>query len=167
MSMLLNTTSIKFPDNTVQTTRGLQLNDNPIQPAKDAILQLNNLSVQGDGANNIQQWSHAWSIPNNTTTWLLYNTGSYSDIHFILSAQMNPSSYFFGVWTGTFGGYGGQYGQRSNINGGISLVYQELSAGFGRIGLNRSGGSASTGDVNATCIMFGGEGVAAYVGTIW
>jgi hypothetical protein len=165
--MILKHNNITFPDSTVQSTTGLMLTDNPIQPVKDSVLELNSINVQGDGANNIQQWSHSWTMTNNTTTWILYNTGSYSDIHFILTAQMNASSYFFGVWTGTFGGYGAQYGQRANINGGISLSYQELSPGFGRIGITRAGGSAPTATVSAQCLMFGGEGPAAYVGTIW
>jgi hypothetical protein len=116
-----------------------------------------------------RQWSHSWthSTTANTSVDLLYNTGGYSDVHFMLILYARTGSNGFYMWDGIFGGYGGQYGLRTNSGDSIfTLAYTDFGGGYGKISVKNTGTLPSSQGMSAVAYFYNHEGVAAYVGTI-
>ena len=69
-------------------------------------LNLNSLNVQG-GQRKIRtwEWNNA-SLNQNTNTNLIYNSSSYTDVHFLLTLEGFHSGRSYAMYAGTFGGYG-------------------------------------------------------------
>ena len=116
-----------------------------------------------------RQWAHNWtqSVTAGTTIDLLYNTGGYSDIHFMLILYARTGSNGFYMWDGIFGGYGGQYGLRTRSGGrNFTLLWTELSPGLAKISIRNPGTLSSSQGMSAVAYFYNYEGVGAYVGTI-
>jgi len=163
MSATLTSSGISFSsDSTSQSSAGVP----PSGGTMSGIVTMPSL-IAANGF--CRQWAHNWtqSVTAGTTVDILYNTGSYSDVHFMLILYARTGSNGFYMWDGIFGGYGGQYGLRTNTGGSdFTLAWTELSAGYAKISIRNAGTLSSSQGMSAVAYFYNSEGVAAYVGTI-
>lgn len=162
MSATLTSSGITYSDSTSQSSAGVP----PSGATMSGIVTMTSL-IAANGF--CRQWAHTWTHPitANTSVDILYNTGSYSDVHFMLILYARTGSNGFYMWDGIFGGYGGQYGLRTNSGDSIfSLTWTEISPGYAKIALKNTGTLPSSQGMSAVAYFYNSEGVGAYVGTI-
>jgi hypothetical protein len=162
----LTSTGITFSDSSVQSSTGL-----PVAGGTFSGMPTLTHLVSGNGQAIIRQYNHSWTYASTAggTVDLMYNTGSYSDIHFILFLHTSTGSNGFYIWEGIFGGYGAQYTQRAQTgNGQFNLTRTETSTGFAKISITTSGTLPSIGGTQyAMALITNTEGVAALNGTFY
>jgi hypothetical protein len=165
MAAILTSTGIIFSDSTTQINAGVPVGGGTMSGTPNLINLTSN-----NGQTVIKQWSYSWTHPTTSGSYvdLVYNTGSYSDIHFILFLHSRTGANGFYIWEGIFGGYGGQYSQRAQTgNSGFNLAFTNISAGFGKISIVNNYSITSNQGMEATALFTNTEGVAAYNGTIY
>ena len=162
----LTSTGITFSDSSVQSSTGMTQGGGTFS----GIPTLTHL-VSGNGQAIIRQYNHSWTYASTAggTVDLMYNTGSYSDIHFILFLHTSTGSNGFHIWEGIFGGYGAQYSQRAQTgNGQFNLTWTELNAGNAKISITTTGTLPQAGSIQyAMALITNTEGVAALNGTFY
>jgi hypothetical protein len=164
MSAILTASGIQFSDSTTQTSAGVPF-------AGGTMSGLINMQSLISRNVPVKQWSYHWTQPNanGSSVDMLYNTGSYSDIAFQFFLNTRTGSNGFFVWTGIFGGYGGNYNQRVALaNTAFSLTFTSISSGYGKISVtNNYDLTSSNQGMEAMALIFTTEGVGAYNGTIY
>jgi hypothetical protein len=164
MAATLTSTGLTFSDSTTQSTAAVPLTGGQLT-GNLVLKHLVSRTVP------VYQWSHKWTHPNASNSYvdLLYNTGSYSDIHFMMVLHSRTGSNGFYMWSGIFGGYGGQYSQKVQVsNSGFSLTWTNISAGYGKISIvNNYDLSSSNQGMEAMALLYTTEGCGVYNGTLY
>jgi hypothetical protein len=163
MSATLTSSGITFSDSTTQASAGVPLTGGSLS---------GNLTLKHLVSRTVPvyQWSHAWTHPSASNSYvdLLYNTGSYSDIHFMMVLHSRTGSNGFYIWSGIFGGYGGQYTQKVQLsNSTFSLSWTNISAGYGKISIVNNSTLASNQGMEAMALLYTTEGCGVYNGTLY
>jgi hypothetical protein len=161
---ILTSTGVTFGDSTTQANNAIPLTGNVT--ASGIIQQAGSLVAQQVP---IWNWSYSWTHPTtaNSTVDLLYNTGSYSDIHFTFILFSRAGANGFTVWEGIFGGYGGQYTKYSDSGGiAFTLAYTSISAGYAKISITNPGSLSSSQGMSAVAYIWNNEGLGTYNGTL-
>lgn len=119
MSATLTSSGIQFSDSTVQTTAGLPLTGGTMSG------QLNLPTICVAGGNSLsayRQYKHNFTgSTSGGSINLLYNTGSYDDIFFIMTVFAYHSGRSYQMFQGVWGGYGVNFTQ-TNGGGVFSLT---------------------------------------------
>ena len=163
MSASLTSSGITFSDSTTQSTAAVPLTGGQLS-GQLVLKHLVSRTVP------VYQWSHQWthSTTSGTSIDLLYNTGSYSDIHFMMVLHSRTGSNGFYIWSGIFGGYGAQYSQKTQLaNSQFSLSYTNISAGYGKISIVNNSALSSSQGMEAMALLYTTEGCGVYNGTLY
>ena len=163
MSASLTSSGITFSDSTTQSTAAVPLTGGQLS-GQLTLKHLVSRTVP------VYQWSHAWTHPNTANSYvaLLYNTGSYSDIHFMFILHSRTGSNGFYMWSGIFGGYGAQYSQKAATGSGqFTLSWTNLSAGYGKISIVNPSALSSNQGMEAMALLYTNEGCGVYNGTLY
>jgi hypothetical protein len=102
----------------------------------------------------IRTYEHAYQHAQNTTVNLMYNTSSYTDVHFTLTLEGFHSGRSYQMWQGCFGGYGANF-ITTGGSGGFSL--QNVGIDAGRAYLAISAGALTTTSSNFVAITIYGD----------
>ena len=163
MAITLTSSGITFSDSTVQSSAGVPITGGQLS-GNITLKHLVSRTVP------VYQWSHAWTHPSAANSYvdLLYNTGSYSDIHFMMVLHSRTGINGFYIWSGIFGGYGGQYSQKAATGSGqFSLTWTNISAGYGKISIVNPNALASNQGMEAMALLYTHEPCMPYVGTLY
>jgi hypothetical protein len=172
MAATLTSSGIQFSDSTVQTTAGLPLTGGTMSGQ----LNLPTIKVSsGFGLNNYRQYKHTFTgSTSGGAVNLLYNTGSYDDIFFLMTVFAYHSGRSYQMFQGVWGGYGNNFSQTngggiftltttsSNSAGGPS----NLSAGYNYLQINW-GSLAYPPGTTIYAQFYGYGGLSAVNGTLY
>lgn len=129
--------------------------------------QLKYLNV-ANGDATIRQYLYAnFSLSQNTSINLIRNSSSYSDIFFYFTLKAFHGSRSYTSFFGNFGGYGGNFSS-AGAAGAVSITFENISAGFGRLRATAGslpGGTPAT--VFISGLVFQGDGVIVENGVLY
>jgi len=170
MSEILTNTGLTFPDTTTQSTAAVPLTGGTMTG------QLNYPTlITVNGLNQTRQYSNSFSAAQaGGSLNIMYNTGSYADIHFYMALVSYHSGRSYQAWKGVFGGYGlastlvgggGAFSistTASNSAGGTN----SLSAGYNYLQVSWSALTA-IGNTTVRMVIYNYNGVGVVNGSLF